>query len=147
MRRGAAHRRSPRYAGVVMAASVVELRALTKTFAATPVLREVSLSLRVGEAALITGGNGSGKSTLLRIVAGLSSATAGESRVFGGDSRHLDSITRARIGMLSHESWLYPNLTARENLEFHASIRGISDARAAADQWLDRVRLTPVANE
>src|SRR5260370_32138560 len=140
MRRGAAHRRSPRDAGLVMAASVVELRSVTKTFAATPVLREISWTLHLGEAALITGGNGSGKSTLLRIVAGLSRATAGESRVFGQESRHLDSHTRARIGMLSHESWLYPNLTARENLEFHASARGISVAPSTslADRWRDR---------
>ena len=107
-----------------MARPVIETRALTKTFGVTPVLRDVSFQIHEGRCALLIGGNGSGKSTLLRILAGLAQPTSGDAMVFGENSRSL-GIARRRIGMLTHQSWLYPNLTARENLEFYAEVYGL----------------------
>ena len=130
-----------------MAAPVVESRGLIKTFGATPVLREVQLQLFAGRAAMVIGGNGAGKSTLLRILAGLSQPTAGEVLIFGADSRSLAARERMRIGMLTHQSWLYPNLTARENLEFYAQLYGLADALRVATAWIDSVGLAASANE
>ncbi len=130
-----------------MPEAVVEARGLGKTFGATPVLRAVDLTLEAGTAALLIGGNGAGKSTLLRIIGGLSSPTVGEVRVFGEDSRRLDARTRRRIGMLTHQSWLYPNLTGRENLEFYAGLFGLDDPAGMAASWLERVGLSPFADE
>ena len=67
--------------------------------------------------------------------------------MFGEDTRRFASHNRRRIGMLSHQSFLYPNLTARENLEFYAGIYGVIDARDAADSWLVRVGLADHADE
>src|ERR1700730_15462144 len=130
-----------------MAVQVVETRALTKTFGVTPVLREVGIQIHEGRCALLIGGNGSGKSTLLRILAGLSQPTSGEAMVFGENSRNLDAAGRRRIGMLTHQSWLYPNLTARENLEFYAELYGLADQNDLATKLIESVRLGASTND
>jgi heme ABC exporter ATP-binding subunit CcmA len=130
-----------------MAAAVVETRGLTRTFGVTPVLRGVTFQIDAGRGAVLIGGNGSGKSTLLRILAGLSQPTAGDAIVFGENSRALSTGSRRRIGMLTHQSWLYPNLTARENLAFYAELYGLSGGDALAAKWLEAVRLGASAND
>ncbi len=125
---------------------IVETRGLTKTFGVTPVLREVCFELHRGRCALLIGGNGSGKSTLLRILAGLSQPTSGDATVFGEDSRSLGEVRR-RIGMLTHQSWLYPNLTAHENLEFYSALYGLSQRDDLATKWIEAVGLGPAAND
>ncbi|MGC1677575.1 MAG: heme ABC exporter ATP-binding protein CcmA [Candidatus Binataceae bacterium] len=130
-----------------MAAAVVETHALGKSFALVPVLLEVDLSLAAGRAAVIIGGNGAGKSTLLAILAGLAAPSSGYALVFGQDSRRLDPEVRRQIGMLSHRSFLYPNLTASENLEFYAKLYGVENPRVAAHTWLRRVGLANFAGE
>jgi heme exporter protein A len=129
-----------------MARPVVETRAIIKTFGVTPVLRDVSLQINEGRCAVLIGGNGSGKSTLLRIIAGLSQPTSGEAMVFGQNSRNLGTARR-RIGMLTHQSWLYPNLTARENLEFYAELYGLPHRDEITTRWIESVRLNASANE
>ena len=129
-----------------MSAPVVETHRLAKTYGLAPVLREVDLRVLAGAGAFVIGGNGSGKSTLLRILAGLEAPSGGHALVFGQDTRKLAARYRRRIGMIAHQSFLYPNLSARENLEFYAELYSIADPRASADQWLDRVGLAGVAD-
>jgi heme ABC exporter ATP-binding subunit CcmA len=107
--------------------------AVTMTFGSVPVLRDIDFELWPGGLAAISGVNGSGKSTLVKILAGLLRPSAGSVAVFGAAS------ARRRIGLLSHQSMLYPNLTARENLEFYAALYGCGDARERAARWLERV--------
>ena len=130
-----------------MAAAVVETRGLIRTFGVTPVLRGVNFQIDAGRGAVLIGSNGSGKSTLLRILAGLSQPTSGDAVVFGENSRALSVASRRRIGMLTHQSWLYPNLTACENLEFYAEVYGLSDGDALAAKWIEAVRLGTSAND
>jgi heme ABC exporter ATP-binding subunit CcmA len=129
-----------------MAAPVVETHGLAKTYGLAPVLREVDLRVLPGAGAFVVGGNGAGKSTLLRMLAGLEAPSGGNALVFGQDTRRLAARYRRRIGMMAHQSFLYPNLTARENLEFYAELYSLADTRAAADRWLARVGLTDVAD-
>src|SRR5208282_1852007 len=77
------------------------------------------------------GGNGAGKSTLLRMLAGLEAPSSGHALVFGQDTRRLAARYRRRIGLMAHQSFLYPNLTARENLEFYAELYSLGDPRAS----------------
>ncbi len=128
-----------------MAAPVVETHSLAKTYGLAPVLRDVDLRLLPGAGAFIVGGNGAGKSTLLRIIAGLEAPSGGNALVFGQDTRRLAARYRRRIGLMAHQSFLYPNLSARENLEFYAELYSLADPRASADQWLGRVGLAGVA--
>ncbi|MGH7814286.1 MAG: heme ABC exporter ATP-binding protein CcmA [Candidatus Binataceae bacterium] len=128
-----------------MAAPVLETHRLGVIFGQTPVLREIDFELMPGRGAFVIGANGAGKSTLLRVIAGLTTPTSGAALVFGQDTRRLTARYRRRIGMLAHESFLYPNLTARENLEFYASLYGLPDPPASAEAWLDRAGLAPFA--
>lgn len=130
-----------------MPALAVETRALGKTFGLTPVLHGTDFSVEMGRAATIVGANGSGKSTLLAILAGLIAPTEGCAMVFDADTRKFGPNERRRIGMLSHQSFLYPSLTAHENLEFYGRLYGLSDPRRSADAWLERVGLADSANE
>ena len=120
-----------------MSAPVVETHSLAKTYGLSPVLREVDLRLLPGAGAFVIGGNGTGKSTLLRILAGLEAPSDGYALVFGQDTRKLAARYRRRIGVMAHQSFLYPNLTARENLEFYAELYSIADPHASADCGLN----------
>jgi heme exporter protein A len=134
-----------------MAAPVIETHGLSKIYGRTPVmrepvLREIDLRLLPGYGASIIGGNGAGKSTLISILAGLCLPTSGVALVFGQDTRRLEARYRKRIGMMAHQSMLYPNLSARENLEFYAALYSLPDPGAAAAGWLERVGLETVAD-
>jgi len=129
-----------------MSAPVVETHALAKTYRLAPVLRELNFRLMAGRGAFIIGGNGAGKSTLLRILAGLEAPSAGNAIVFGQDTRKLAPRYRRRIGLMAHQSFLYPNLTARENLEFYAELYSIGDPAGAASAWIERVGLAGFAD-
>jgi heme exporter protein A len=134
----------------MMEPALIEARGLDIAFGAIPILRGVNLAVPAASVALIVGRNGAGKSTLVRLLAGLSAPTAGEASLFGAPSRTLDSAVRRRLAIVTHQSFLYPNLTARENLEFYAELYRVADERAETpreiSRWLDRVGLTSVAD-
>jgi heme exporter protein A len=109
-------------------------RGLRRSFGRVRVLRDVDLTLAAGDLLAVAGPNGAGKSTLLRVLAGLSRPSAGEVRVEG---RRLagDPEARRAIGLLSHQSLLYDDLTLAENLTFAARLYGLprpADAARAA---------------
>jgi heme exporter protein A len=135
----------------MMQEPLIEARGIDKSFAFSPVLRGVNLKVYGGCGAMAMGRNGVGKSTLIRILAGLSAPSAGEALLFGRPSRALDARDRRRIGMVSHQSFLYPNLTARENLEFFASLYKLKSRGGEApdeiSRWLERVGLAAAADE
>ncbi len=98
-------------------------RGLRRSFGRVRVLRDVDLTLAAGDVLAVAGPNGAGKSTLLRVLAGLSRPSAGVVRVAG---RRLagDPEARRAIGLLSHHSLLYDDLTLLENLAFAARLYG-----------------------
>lgn len=123
---------------------VVETDHLGKSFGRTAVLRDFTVRVTAGETVAIFGPNGAGKSTLLRLFASLTTPTAGTLRLFG--DTNAGPATRRRIGMVAHQSFLYPDLTARENLCFFARMYGIVAADPCADAWLERVALRDVGD-
>lgn len=125
----------------------LEARQVGKTFGLSPVLRAVSLKVDRDECAIIVGRNGSGKSTLVRILAGLSSVSAGEALLFGQPARKLQPHDRRRLGVITHQSFLYPRLTARENLEFYAELYGLDRGPSRVGELLERIGLASVADE
>jgi len=122
-------------------AALIEARGLDKTFGTVPILRGVNLAVTAVGAAMVIGRNGAGKSTLVRILAGLSAPSGGEALLFGASSRTLEPEGRRRMSIVTHQSFLYPNLSARENLEFYADLYGVTDARVEIRRWIDRVGL------
>lgn len=117
---------------------VVHAERLTKAFGRAVVLRELTLDVAAGESIAILGPNGAGKSTWLRLCATLMSPTSGTLRLFGADASR---ATRRRIGLIAHQSFLYPDLTARENLLFYARMYGMDQCEPLVDEWLVRVAL------
>ena len=100
---------------------------------------QVSLEIAPGEVVWLRGWNGSGKTTLLRLIATAISPTFGGGSVLGFDLRAERSAIRARTDLLSHETRLYADLTAIENLRFACSLYGIDPRRA--ESALGRVGL------
>ncbi len=103
--------------------------ALTKLFGMRPVLRGVDLYVDRGEFVTILGPNGAGKTTLLRILATLSTPNGGTLSIGGIDALKDAAKARANIGMVSHHSLVYPDLTAYENLRFFARMYGLREIR------------------
>jgi len=97
---------------------------LGKLYGLRPVLRGVSLTVARGEFVAVLGANGAGKTTLLKILATLVRPNTGALRVDGIDALTHASRARARIGVVSHQSLIYPDLTAYENIRFYADMYG-----------------------
>lgn len=128
-------------------APAVDARDLAKVFGERRALDGVDLRLPAGAFLSIFGPNGAGKTTLLRILATLSRPTAGKLSMLGVDVLEHPEELRGRIGLISHKSMVYGDLTARENLEFFASLYGIADARERIADLLEIVELDHRAND
>ncbi len=103
----------------------VELNDLSRHFGRRRAVSRVSLSLRGGEILGLLGPNGAGKSTLLGMMATLVAPTAGTITYGDLTVRAAGEAIRSRIGVLAHELHLYPELSARQNLEFFARLYGL----------------------
>lgn len=126
----------------------VEVRALSMDYGHRRVLREVDLCLREGEVVELRGGNGSGKSTLLACLAAGVRPRVGEVAWFG-EPAGVRTAQRRWIGVLAHDSRLYPQLSLYENLLFVARLYGVARPRDRAAEMLaeiglaDRARCLP----
>ncbi|MCB9458967.1 MAG: heme ABC exporter ATP-binding protein CcmA [Anaerolineaceae bacterium] len=100
--------------------AVLSIRELVKVYDFVPVLRQLDLDVAQSDCVALLGPNGSGKSTLLRLIAGLIKPSSGTIEIGGWQMPKEAAAVRAQIGMVSHQSLLYGNLTARENLVFFA---------------------------
>ncbi len=107
----------------------VALRAegLSKLYGSAWALRNVSLSVAAGETVAVFGANGTGKSTLIRLLATLITPTAGTLQVVGYDTTRYTRLVRRALGVLAHQSYLYQDLTAAENLRLYAKLYGLND--------------------
>ena len=119
----------------------VELRDVSKRYGRRWALVRVSYQLPAGRSLLLTGPNGSGKTTLLRLVATAFRPTSGDVRVLGLDGSEDRDEVRARVGLLSHASFLYEDLSAEQNLWVLARLLGAQSSRTALRELLERVGL------
>ena len=119
---------------------ILEAQGLTKQYKHTLALDRVSLRLEKGKIYGFIGQNGAGKTTFLRLVTGLSYATEGMLSLWGksGDAQLQEQ--RKRMGAMIESPALYPNLTARQNMEVQRIQRGIPD-RESISRCLDLVGL------
>jgi heme exporter protein A len=128
-------------------AVLLEARGLQRAFGRVRILRGIDLSLRPGEALAVVGPNGAGKTTLLRLLAGLMRPTAGEIRILGQPFAQGSGATRRAIGLLSHQSLLYDDLTLLENLTFTARLYGLEPPGQAAAAALEQAGLSDRAGD
>ena len=125
----------------------VEAAGITRHFGRRRALARVTLSCRAGEIVALLGPNGAGKSTLLAVLSTLLRPTSGDVRYGGRTARELGDALRGHIGVLGHDLFLYPDLTARENLEFFGRLHGVTDLAARVTAALESARLSARAGD
>ena len=125
--------------------SALSAQGLTARYPGQPVSRpallDVDLDLEPGERLLLLGPNGAGKSTFIRVFAGLMHAARGKALVAGHPAR----AAREMVGVVSHATFLYDELTAAENLRFYGQLYGVPDVAERGAALLERVGLTHAA--
>ncbi len=110
-------------------------------------LSQVTFTGGAGDIIGLLGPNGAGKSTLLNILATLLSPSRGRVEYGARTATEAGADIRGRIGMLGHDLFLYPELTARENLVFFGQLYGLDQAVARAEAALTRAGLAERAND
>ncbi len=130
---------------LALSAAAVQLEGLTRRYGERDALSGVSLSLPAGQTLVVFGPNGAGKTTLLRVLATLLRPHAGNVSVLGSRLPDEAWAIRGHVGLLGHEPLLYRELTARENLRFHARLHGVSPARV--EEVLEAVAISARGGE
>jgi len=120
--------------------SALSLRDAVALSGRFPLLAGVDLEVARGETVLVEGPNGAGKTSLLRVCSGLVPLSSGRISVLGLDPVRQRNRVRRRVGLLSHASHLYDDLTVRENVRFAVRAAGADPGRI--DGACDRLGLT-----
>ncbi len=123
---------------------LIALEAVTKRFGYRTILHQLSANIAPGESVLLLGNNGAGKSTLLRLISSLSRPTSGQ-LLFQGKPYadcHMDLLQN--LGVISHESRLYPDLSAEENLRLFGTLHRATHLNERIPEVLEEVRLAHV---
>lgn len=119
----------------------IRTKDLTKQFGTRRAVDRVSFELPQGAFLSVFGPNGAGKTTLLRLLSTLSRPSKGGAEILGTDVKEEPEEVRGLIGLISHESMLYPDLTAEENLLFYARLYGVEEPEERVLELLDAVGL------
>jgi heme exporter protein A len=105
--------------------ATIEFDRIVKRFGSRTVLSNVSGAVRPGTVTVVAGPNGSGKSTLLNVLAGALRPSSGRVRYLAEGGELERTLWHERLGMAAPDMAVYEELTALENLEFFARVRGI----------------------
>jgi heme exporter protein A len=120
---------------------VIQAEGLTKLYGAHVALRGVTLEVPAGQVLTVLGHNGSGKTTLVRVLATLARPTAGRGQIGGHDLVEGRDQVRRLVAVVGHSTYLYDDLTPRENLAFAEALSGRRADRRRIDAALTRVGL------
>lgn len=123
------------------AVAAIETKKLSKVFGNRKAVDDVTISVPKGAFLSIFGPNGAGKTTLLRVLSTLSRATSGTATLMGVDLKEEPDRARDHIGLISHNSMLYPDLTAEQNLMIYARLYGVVEPEARVLDLLEAVEL------
>lgn len=122
--------------------SILRIEAVSKSFGYRQILNDVHLALQEREMTLLLGKNGSGKTTLMKIIAGLVRPSGGTIFFRGGDiTEHPESL-RSAIGVISHQTGFYGELTAGENLVFFGRLGKKDNMDEKVRQALEKTGLS-----
>lgn len=127
--------------GASGAGPVLEARGIVREFGALRAVDGVDFQLDAGRHLVVFGPNGAGKTTLLRVLSGGLRPTEGEVLLSGVLLGGGDPEWLRRIGVLSHQSFLYGHLTAEENLRFYGRLFGLTDLNTRVGERLEGVGL------
>jgi ABC-type multidrug transport system ATPase subunit len=127
-----------------MPAFGIRLLGVSKAFGRQIALHRVDLDIDPGSSVAVMGANGAGKTTLLRVIAGLARPTRGRVSIAGVDMRNAGPRLRRMVGVVGHETMLYLDLTARENLLFQAKLFGLERPRVAVERAAELLAITAI---
>lgn len=119
----------------------IEVKGVTRRFGKNLVLRGIDLGVREGEFLSIFGPNGAGKTTLIKVLATILKPSAGSIRIAGLDFRDSSVKIRHKIGLVGHQTFLYDELTAYENLKFYGKMYNIPDLEERIRDLISRIGL------
>jgi len=120
----------------------VECCGLGKRYGLQRALYKVDVNLHAGQVCALLGGNGAGKSTLLGLISSLIAPTQGNLRYFcGAQEQRAGAGLRHEIGVVAHDSFLYPGLTALENLQFWGKLYSVAHIEKRSEELLQQVQL------
>jgi heme exporter protein A len=125
----------------------IEARGLTKKFGYKTALRNVDILMKDGDSLALFGPNGAGKSTLIQVLCSLLQPTSGSVRIAGYEARHDREALHQIIGLIAHRTFLYPQLTAYENLKFYGSMYGVAGFDVRIKDVLDIVGLSDYTHD
>ena len=128
---------------------IASMTDIVKRFGAHTALDHMSMAIEKGEVLGLLGPNGAGKTTAIRILTGLTSADAGEARLFGEIMRGQAADIKRRIGVVPQELALYETLSARDNLSYFGKLYGVTGAelKTRIAEVLDVLGLSDVAQK
>jgi heme exporter protein A len=119
----------------------IEVQKLTKSFGERYALRSIDLKVNQGEHLVIFGPNGAGKTTLLKILSTLMKPSSGRVWLDGIDIRDRPAQIRRRINLVSHETFLYDDLTVYENLKFYGKMYDVPNLEQRIKEAISWVQL------
>ncbi|NUO78900.1 heme ABC exporter ATP-binding protein CcmA [candidate division KSB1 bacterium] len=125
----------------------IDVENLVKSFGTFYALRGISLRVHAGECLTIFGPNGAGKTTFLRILSAISRPSSGDVRILGLTLKEKTLAIQRQLGVIGHQTFLYDDLTAAENLLFYARLYDVPNPRARLEQLLAEVGLARRAND
>ena len=125
----------------------LDSKEIEKKFGYSFAVRNVTLQVQRGEFVVLFGSNGAGKTTFLKMAAGLMRPTRGITLGRGIRYWKQADEARRRIGFLSHNTFVYKDLSPLENLKFFCRLYGVPDSEERLIDLLDRVGLRGRASE
>lgn len=127
---------------------MIEVEGIGKSFGTVRAVDGVSFKAADGRITGLLGPNGAGKSTCLRILSTVLAADTGTARVGGVDLAAAPLAARRLLGVLPHNSGLYQQLTARENIEYYGRLHGLAEDALATrvDALIERLELGAIAD-
>jgi len=125
----------------------IEVRGLNKKFGFKTVLRNIDIVLKEGDSLALFGPNGAGKSTLIQVLCSLMRPTSGSIRIAGYTVPRDREALHQIIGLIGHQTFLYPHLTAYENLKFYGTMYRVPQLDLRIEEVLDLVGLSGNRND
>ncbi len=120
----------------------IDIQGLTKSYGTHTALSGINLSISPGETVVILGPNGAGKTTLIKILATIMKPSSGYIQINGMNLRKKTEEIQRNIGVVTHHTYLYSNLTIYENLEFYSRMYDIPQRKERINEVVNIVGMS-----
>jgi heme exporter protein A len=121
--------------------ALLSVKSLKKDIGKKNILNDITFSLKQGEVLSVLGPNGAGKTTLLKLLSTVTNPTAGKIKITNEEVNDEAINLRNKIGVISHDTFLYDNLTAYDNLKFYGELYSVSNLKQRIFSVIDEVGL------